>query len=369
MSEKFWYKVARTVVKAGGLPFPITDGLIKFLQNVITEEQAEFLLIFKKPSLSMDQIKAKTDLDDVALDKVLNELMYNGVIVSAPSRSTGIMIYRLMGPYPGIFEYSLMRGETNEKSKRFAKLAEKLFEDLSEQAQNNIESLSKIFKQAPAFDRTLPVEKELDVGEEAVLPYEELEKYFEEYGEKENGIALIHCYCRHEKDLLNDPCKLKAPKLNCFLLDKSAQFGIKYNFGKPVSKEEALRLCREAEDYGLVHKAIHVHNDPNRGLEAICNCCKCCCGIFQFYHRGIMPFHTISSYIAEVNVDDCIGCGTCVEKCPMEALDLEDNIAVLDKDKCIGCGVCAHHCPEEAITLERTGPRDVFVPMKKIATN
>jgi len=192
MSEKFWYKVARTIVKAGGLPFPITDGLIKFLQNVITEEQANFLLIFKKPSLSMDQIKAKTDLDDAALDKILNELMHNGIVVSAPSRSTGIMVYRLMGPFPGIFEYSLMRGETNEKSKRFAELAENLFEELSEQAQNNIESLSKLFRQAPAIDRTLPVEKELEVGEEEVLPYEELEKYFEEYGEKENGIALIH---------------------------------------------------------------------------------------------------------------------------------------------------------------------------------
>jgi len=156
--------------------------------------------------------------------------------------------------------------------------------------------------------------------------------------------------------------------LNCFLLDKSAQFGIKYNFGKPVSKEEALKICRESEDYGLVHKVIHVNSDPNRGIEAICNCCKCCCGIFQLYHRGIMPFHTISSYLAKVNEEDCVGCGTCEQKCPIEAINLVDAIANINEDKCIGCGVCAHLCPEGAIHLERTGPRDVFVPMKKIPT-
>ena len=82
-----------------------------------------------------------------------------------------------------------------------------------------------------------------------------------------------------------------------------------------------------------------------------------------------MPFHTTSSYLAFVNEEDCIGCETCVEKCPMDAIDIEETVAIVNEDLCIGCGVCAHHCPEEAIYLKRTGPRDVFVPMKKIATN
>jgi len=46
--------------------------------------------------------------------------------------------------------------------------------------------------------------------------------------------------------------------------------------------------------------------------------------------------------------------------------DSSDEKMIVLENKCIGCGVCAHHCPENAIHLERTGLRDVFIPLKKI---
>ena len=76
---------------------------------------------------------------------------------------------------------------------------------------------------------------------------------------------------------------------------------------------------------------------------------------------GVVPYHTLTSYIAETISENCIACGTCVEKCPMEAIKLDDEKAVIDSKRCIGCGVCAHFCPEEAINIVRTGPREVFV--------
>ena len=82
------------------------------------------------------------------------------------------------------------------------------------------------------------------------------------------------------------------------------------------------------------------------------------------YRGGAMPLHTVSSYLAEVDEDLCVGCGTCLEMCPMETIYAKDNICFVDTDKCIGCGVCAHHCPEEAIHLKRTGPRDIIIPPK-----
>jgi len=121
----------------------------------------------------------------------------------------------------------------------------------------------------------------------------------------------------------------------------------------------------------LVHKAFHIHQNPERDLEAICNCCSCCCGIFQLYKIGALPFHTLTSYIAQVDDDQCIGCETCIEKCPMDAIELSDeDKAKINEDKCIGCGVCAHFCPQDpkAITLHRTGPRNVFVPPPRVKT-
>ena len=46
--------------------------------------------------------------------------------------------------------------------------------------------------------------------------------------------------------------------------------------------------------------------------------------------------------------DDCIGCGTCSEECPVEAISEKDGKYVIDPDKCIECGSCADVCPVEA---------------------
>jgi len=56
---------------------------------------------------------------------------------------------------------------------------------------------------------------------------------------------------------------------------------------------------------------------------------------------------------AVIDENKCTGCGGCVEKCPAEAISLNDNgIAVVDKDKCTGCGKCTKSCPVEAINAE-----------------
>ena len=49
MTDKFWYKVARTIAKSGVFPVPINDALIELLQNLLTYEQAKFLKEFRKP--------------------------------------------------------------------------------------------------------------------------------------------------------------------------------------------------------------------------------------------------------------------------------------------------------------------------------
>ena len=54
-----------------------------------------------------------------------------------------------------------------------------------------------------------------------------------------------------------------------------------------------------------------------------------------------------------IDVDECTGCGLCVDVCEQEVLDLTDDICTIVKmDACIGCGDCAEECPTEAITME-----------------
>jgi ferredoxin len=50
-----------------------------------------------------------------------------------------------------------------------------------------------------------------------------------------------------------------------------------------------------------------------------------------------------------VNNDECIGCGICVEECPVGTISMNGDKAEIDMDNCIRCGVCHKVCPQGAV--------------------
>jgi len=51
-----------------------------------------------------------------------------------------------------------------------------------------------------------------------------------------------------------------------------------------------------------------------------------------------------------VNEDMCVGCGICVEECPVDAISIQENdTAAINDDECIRCGNCHEVCPQEAV--------------------
>ncbi len=50
----------------------------------------------------------------------------------------------------------------------------------------------------------------------------------------------------------------------------------------------------------------------------------------------------------------CIGCATCVENCPKEALTLTSEGIITDTDFCDLCGICADVCPTKAMEMSGT---------------
>ena len=111
MIDKFWYKLGRTIVKAGALPFPITETLIEFLQTIINEDQARFLLIFKKPSLTYEQIKQASDLSHEEIKKMLEPF---GVIYILKNKING-KVY--VGKTTGSFENRIHGHKQRSKTK------------------------------------------------------------------------------------------------------------------------------------------------------------------------------------------------------------------------------------------------------------
>lgn len=270
MSEdKIWYTLARTILKAGGPPIPINENLIELLKLLINEEQVNFLLRFRKP-LNFNQIKDKVNLEDNILNEKLEALMNAGLLTGIPSRTTGTMVYRLVGYLPGLLEFTLMKGESGPKQKRIAHLWENIFNDSAEMTQKNYNVVMEAYKSAPPIDRVIPIETLVEPHEEEVLPEEDVKKLVEKF----DIIGVSHCYCRHRKDLLDDPCKLDAPRENCLSFGRSAKFAIDHKFAKQITKQEALTILDEAEELGLVHKTFHVRGNPDLEEMAICNCCK-----------------------------------------------------------------------------------------------
>ena len=51
-----------------------------------------------------------------------------------------------------------------------------------------------------------------------------------------------------------------------------------------------------------------------------------------------------------VDLDKCIGCGTCVQDCPLGAIRLKKKKATVNEN-CSHCGACVRVCPEEALSL------------------
>ena len=55
---------------------------------------------------------------------------------------------------------------------------------------------------------------------------------------------------------------------------------------------------------------------------------------------------------AVVKSEECVGCGACVDVCPVDAIKMEGDKAVIDAGTCIDCGACVDQCPSSAISMQ-----------------
>jgi NAD-dependent dihydropyrimidine dehydrogenase PreA subunit len=57
-------------------------------------------------------------------------------------------------------------------------------------------------------------------------------------------------------------------------------------------------------------------------------------------------------YKVEVEKEKCIGCEECVNVCPVDVFEMQDEKSVpVNADECIGCESCVEVCEQEAITV------------------
>lgn len=370
------YKQAVQVIcNQGSVPFPVNDTTISILKHAIedNEEELEFIYAFRqKASQTMEELRESSNLPEEKIEQLATSLAKKGLIFNQPS-STGIMVYRLL-PLMGVglMEYVFM-GELkgDEREQQLAELFEKLMKEVRDQVQDNYDNMLPMFKMAPPVDRTvpmrttedgedikiIPIDKSVEVPEEFILPSQTVEEIINKF----DDIAVGRCFCRQRRTMLGEPCETDAPMMNCFSFGKSARHTAAQGFAQKITKEEAFRIMKEAEEAGLVHKAFHPGSNESRPETSICNCCKDCCDTLKVWRDGVLPLINSTYYLSVIDQEVCTGCGLCVDRCLTEAIKLNDNEkAERDESCCLGCGICARFCPEEAISLKE-GLRKVLI--------
>ncbi|MFX1238795.1 MAG: ATP-binding protein [Promethearchaeota archaeon] len=204
--------------------------------------------------------------------------------------------------------------------------------------------------------RTIPIGKSISY-EQNIATYDELRKIIEL---SEGVISVANCVCRQVKDIKGDPCKKTDMRELCFQFRTSAKSFNEKGQARMISKEEALEILEKAEEAGLV-----LQPGNSQRPHCLCCCCGCCCEVLVNQKKMPNPAQFFATnYYAQVDETLCVSCGTCEEKCNMEAIMIED-IATIDLNRCIGCGACVPACPEDALSLkkkedERIPPKDAI---------
>ena len=54
--------------------------------------------------------------------------------------------------------------------------------------------------------------------------------------------------------------------------------------------------------------------------------------------------------LEKVEIDECVGCGTCVDEYPQEAISMNDDDIAVISDECTDCGLCVDAFPTAAIS-------------------
>ncbi len=197
--------------------------------------------------------------------------------------------------------------------------------------------------------RVIPIAEKVN-DPRSVLPYEQVASLVR----RAERISVQICPCRVRERACDNPLE------TCLAFDRIAEYHIQRGIGRELTVDEALELLKRCEDLGLVHTTENA-DQPT----VICNCCPCCCVFLRaITAHGKRAVIDKSRFQAVVNVDACLACGTCEERCHFGAIKRHEGPAQVRADLCMGCGLCASACPAGAITLVEVRDES-FIPSQK----
>lgn len=311
---------------------PMTKTLLKIFMLLFNPEEAEVAMKLPFQNLSLSEARELYPEKGDRIEEILDGMAKGGTVFRdhKPGQEKR---YRLLPSLVGWQETPFWHGKETKQAKELSPLMKEYHK----------EAFAAEMARGVPLMRVIPIETSLDPKSE-ILPFDELKPLIDASSYQ----AVGHCPCRVTAKFRGEGCDY--PTENCMHFGSMGRYMVAHGLAREITKEETLKILKAADDEGLVHILDNIEGQ----VHTICNCCRCCCSfLIPINEKFGLDILSYSNYLAGVDSDICIGCGTCEERCPVGAAKVIDAVSTVDKTVCIGCGACTSTCTTEAIRLGR----------------
>lgn len=320
MSDEIYLELRKFLdTLPGGYPATASGVELKILRKLFSQEEAGMAMRLSSVPETAEAVARRNGLEETETARMLESMAGKGLLFRM--RREGEVLYSAFQFIFGVYDF-----QVNTIDRELAQMMEEYFPYL--------DVIEKQF-------RVVPVESAVDTTM-AVSTYDRIRDLVKE----QEIISVSPCICRREQGLLGHGCE--RPSETCLSFGIAAEYRLENGIGRRIGTDEALETLDLAEKSALVLCPTN-----SRDIVFVCCCCGCCCGMLGVLKTEERPADKIRSpYRAKIDPDLCNACGSCLERCQMNALVEDDEVMEVDAARCIGCGLCVDACPEQAISLE-----------------
>jgi len=309
----------------------------RIFASLVTESEAKVLLASAPPA-TVAELSQKTGIDAAGIERMVDPLFRKGLLFKS-KKPDGTRYYRV--------RHVLQFHDATAVMQDPPQLMLDLWKEfMRTEWDDTIKMFESVLPRAAV--RVIPINTAVEPNSQ-ILAMDDVGKLID----GARTIAVTKCSCRVIDGACGKPLEV------CMQLDRAAEYSIERGTGRPLTREQALRMLEQCEADGLVHVAENKQGVGN----VICNCCNDCCINWTSIRSGLGKFVAPSRFRAAIQAEDCNGCELCVPRCFFDAMHMveADTLAAVDQEKCMGCGVCRVVCPTDAISMELVRPQE-FIP-------